>query len=222
MKNKIQLNIDAPCSEDFNSFSPTKKGGFCNSCNKEVIDFTKMTSDEIITFLSKKKDVCGRFKNEQLNATYELSTKRKSFFGYLSGIGMACIAFFTSSNLHGQEVKNQNETDTNNITKEGQIEQQFFTVKGVVVDDLGPIVGANVVVEGTTIGTTTNFDGYFEIGKKLKKGDVLVFTFVGMESKKVTIDGSNTNLNVTLEVNMKNCDFIVMGKVAKKGAYSSK
>ena len=202
MKNKTQLNIDAPCTEDFNSFAPTKKGGFCNSCNKEVIDFTKMTSDKIITYLSKKNDVCGRFKNEQLNATYELSTKRKSFFGYLSGIGMACIAFFTSSNLQAQEVKNQNETDTNNIIKEGTIEQHFFTVKGVVVDELGPIVGANVVVEGTKLGTTTDFDGKFEFKEKLKKGDVLVFSFVGMESKKVTIDGSNTNLNVELKVNM--------------------
>lgn len=222
MKNNFQLNIDSPCSEDFNSFSPTKKGGFCDSCKKEVIDFTKMTSDEIITFLNKKKDVCGRFKQEQLNSNYQVATNRKSFFGFLSGIGMACVAFFTSSNLQAQEIKNQNQTDDNNTTTEGNIEQQYFTVKGVVVDDLGPIPGTNVVLEGSKINTTTGYEGEFIFPEKLKKGDVLLFSFVGMDSKKVVIDGSNTNLIIELKVNMAVCDYLVIGKVAKKGVYSTK
>ena len=31
MKNKFYLNIDSPCSEDFNSFTPTKEGNFCST-----------------------------------------------------------------------------------------------------------------------------------------------------------------------------------------------
>ena len=38
---------------------------------------------------------------------------------------------------------------------------QSYTVKGVVVDDQGPVIGANVMVPGTTVGTATGLDGDF-------------------------------------------------------------
>ncbi|UGS21699.1 SusC/RagA family TonB-linked outer membrane protein [Flavobacterium cyclinae] len=73
---------------------------------------------------------------------------------------------------------------------------QEKTVTGVVSDELGPIAGANVVVEGTTRGTTTDFDGNYTI--KVKNGEVLVFSYTGKKNAKVTITAANS-YNITLK-----------------------
>jgi TonB-linked SusC/RagA family outer membrane protein len=72
---------------------------------------------------------------------------------------------------------------------------QQKTVTGVVSDDLGPVAGANVVVKGTTTGTTTDFDGNYSISAK--QGDVLVISYAG-STQSVTIGAANT-YNVTLK-----------------------
>lgn len=72
---------------------------------------------------------------------------------------------------------------------------QEKTVTGVVSDDLGPITGANVVIQGTTAGTTTDFDGKYAI--KAKQGDVLEISFVGM--KELVTVGSASVYDVTLQ-----------------------
>ena len=73
---------------------------------------------------------------------------------------------------------------------------QQKTVTGVVSDDLGPVAGANVVVKGTTTGTTTDFDGNYSISAK--QGDVLVISYAG-STQSVTVGAGNT-YNVTLKV----------------------
>lgn len=73
---------------------------------------------------------------------------------------------------------------------------QEKTVTGVVSDELGPIAGANVVVEGTTRGTTTDFDGNYTI--KAKQGEVLVITYSGKQTVKVTIAAANS-YNVSMK-----------------------
>ena len=77
-----------------------------------------------------------------------------------------------------------------------KITQQSETATGTVVDAMGPVIGASVVVKGTTNGTITDFDGNFSI-PGVKKGAVLEISFVGYSTKEVTWNG--TALNVTLE-----------------------
>ena len=72
---------------------------------------------------------------------------------------------------------------------------QEKTVTGLVSDELGPIAGANVVVQGTTRGTSTDFDGNFSI--KAKQGEVLVISYTGKKSSMVTI-GASSAYNVTM------------------------
>jgi len=75
--------------------------------------------------------------------------------------------------------------------------QSINEVSGRVVDESNaPIPGVNVVVLGTTIGTTTNMDGYYSITTPNNAAQ-LVYSFVGMNSKTLPI--SNQNMNVRLE-----------------------
>lgn len=69
MKNKaLELSIDSPCSENWANMLVTTKGAFCQQCQKEVIDFTKFSDDQIIEFVNNYKgSVCGKLKNSQID-----------------------------------------------------------------------------------------------------------------------------------------------------------
>jgi len=91
---------------------------------------------------------------------------------------------------------------------------QEKTVSGTVTESSGqPLPGASVVVRGSTSGTQTDFDGKFAI--KAKVGDILVFSYVGMEAKTVTVGASNT-VNVTLEEGLQLEEVIVTAQGIKR------
>ena len=74
MNTKLIITVPKPCKENWNSMSPDETGRFCKVCTKSVVDFTKMKSPEIQNYFIKNKDVnvCGRFKNEQLD-TFDIN-----------------------------------------------------------------------------------------------------------------------------------------------------
>jgi TonB-linked SusC/RagA family outer membrane protein len=70
-------------------------------------------------------------------------------------------------------------------------------ISGTVSDENGvPLPGATVVVQGTSIGVSTDFDGNYSIDAS--QGDTLVFSFVGYSSQSVIVGSSNT-LSVQLQ-----------------------
>ena len=90
---------------------------------------------------------------------------------------------------------------------------QEQTIKGVVSDALGSIPGVNIFVKGTNKSVQTDLDGKYEI--KAKKGDVLVFSFVGMENFVATIGASNV-LNVKMKAEGKVLEeVVILGYVSK-------
>lgn len=221
MKNQFSLNIKTPCSEKFDQFSPTPQGGFCGSCEKEVIDFTKMNTQEIVDYFKHKEtqNTCGRFNSGQLKA-YNQKRKRVSF---LSAIALACLSIFSLHSVQAQEAKKQNDSlDRNPSEIKSSKFQKHLIVKGNVSDGNTPLPGANIILEGTIIGTQTNFDGDFEFPKKLKTGDVLVFSYLGFTSQKVVITEENSTSKIKLKINMDMDSCILMGKVAVKKVYKSK
>lgn len=83
------------------------------------------------------------------------------------------------------------------MIQSGFAQAQSRSVSGNVtstVDGMG-IPGASIAVQGTKIGATTDFDGNYKI--EAKAGDVLVFSFIGFKSQKVTV-GTQQTINVTL------------------------
>jgi TonB-linked SusC/RagA family outer membrane protein len=67
------------------------------------------------------------------------------------------------------------------------VHAQTFSVKGNVADENGmPLLGVNVLVKDETRGTVTDFDGNFTLDN-VAAGDVIQFTYVGFESREITI-----------------------------------
>ncbi len=89
------------------------------------------------------------------------------------------------------------------------IAQRGITVKGAVVSasDNVPIPGVNVIVLNTTKGTTTDFDGNYQI--KVDKGDALQFSYIGFQSQTVIV-GDQTTINVSLTEDLAKLDEVVV------------
>ena len=86
---------------------------------------------------------------------------------------------------------------------------QERTVSGTVTsaDDGMPIPGVSVVIEGTTTGTVTDFDGNYDI--RVNPGDVLNFSFVGFVTKTISLVDQNV-INVALQTNTSELDEVVV------------
>ncbi|OCB70637.1 SusC/RagA family TonB-linked outer membrane protein [Flavobacterium piscis] len=101
--------------------------------------------------------------------------------------------------------------------------QLFFAqqrvISGTVSDVSGPVPGINVIVKGTKNGVQTDFDGKYSI--KAKTGDVLLFSYVGMQDVTITV-GTSSVVNAKMKEIGKELDEVVVvayGK-AKKSSYT--
>jgi TonB-linked SusC/RagA family outer membrane protein len=84
---------------------------------------------------------------------------------------------------------------------------QEKTVTGTVTDGKMPLPGVNVVIKGSSKGSSTDMDGKYSI--KAKVGDVLVVSFIGYDNKTITVGAANS-YNVTLKETAKVLDEVVV------------
>ncbi|MGY5848335.1 SusC/RagA family TonB-linked outer membrane protein [Salegentibacter sp. HM20] len=85
---------------------------------------------------------------------------------------------------------------------------QEATITGTVTDDNGlALPGVNVLIQGSNTGTQTDFEGQFSI--EARQGDVLVFSFIGMQTAQVTVGDSST-INVTLSEDSASLEEVIV------------
>jgi len=94
----MTLQPDGSCHENWNLMTPTDQGRFCGSCQKQVIDFSTKSLDEIKSFFGKlpeTEQVCGRFKNEQMKElTFDAFFRQFSRWRFLNKIAVICFFVF--------------------------------------------------------------------------------------------------------------------------------
>ncbi len=232
MKNAFQLSIKEPCTQKFDSFTKTTFGGFCEYCSKEVIDFTGMSQKEIISYFSTANtNTCGRLNKVQLsvNEPKAINNMNTNFVSK----GIAIFGFSLLALCAIPELNAQTSTETNSILKPttpmvvGRIavasqNQESYTVKGKVLDEEKlPLAGVNVVLKGSTVGVQTDFDGKFEFPRSLNTDDVLVFSYIGYETKEHVIKAGESS-TIDLTITFDSSDIFLMGEVVVDGVYESK
>ncbi len=86
---------------------------------------------------------------------------------------------------------------------------QDRTLSGRVVDDTGGgLPGVNVILKGTTTGTTTDIDGNYKLNVP-GEGGMLVFSFIGLEAQEITI-GARSTIDVTMASDVKQLTEVVV------------
>ncbi len=88
------------------------------------------------------------------------------------------------------------------------LQAQTVTVTGIITDASNqPLIGANVLIKGTSRGAYTDFDGKYSISAEA--GEVLVVSYTGFETKEVTI-GANTTIDVILAEDAQSLNEVVL------------
>lgn len=130
---------------------------------------------------------------------------------------MVCTGFMVLSPIHSMA--------TNSVS-EIQVSQQQQVIKGIVVDEAGEgIIGANVMVEGTKMGTITDFDGRFSLS--IPKGSKIKVSFIGYKDQIVSRFSAGKELRIVMEDDsqlLSEVEVVAYGsqkKVSVTGAISS-
>lgn len=84
---------------------------------------------------------------------------------------------------------------------------QNVAINGVVVDKIGPVIGASVLEKGTTNGTMTDLDGKFSL--TVKPGATIVISSIGYSTREIAVNGQ-TSFSVTLEEDSEFLDEVVV------------
>lgn len=107
-----------------------------------------------------------------------------------------------------QTIPNSTSQRTDSIrTVDSDLDLNARIISGVVSDASGFLPGANITVKNSHNGAQSDFDGKYQINAQ--EGDVLVYTFIGMNSVEITV-GESDVINVKMEENGNSLDEVVV------------
>jgi len=81
-------------------------------------------------------------------------------------------------------------------------------ISGVVSEENGALPGVNIIVKGTTIGTTTDFDGNYNL-ENIDPDAILIFSMLGFSSQELAVEG-HTIINVVMVEDLQSLDEVVL------------
>lgn len=211
MTHKIKISIRKPCHQNWQEMSLTEKGKFCANCQKEVIDFTNSSDKEILLVFNNSKDLCGQFRESQLDRNMHILKKKKSIWmisaaSIITFLGLGTQTATAQGNIRivqTDKKSDNNESHQTKITLENEI-------TGTVKDSIYPLPAASVENIRTKLKTTTDFDGNFRI--KAQKGDELLVTFIGMKTYKFIVNDSiDYTINMLIDPTCPAQEAIIIG-----------
>lgn len=234
MNKKLHLTVAKPCHENWDAMSPVEQGKFCGSCEKQVVDFSKMSDRQVAEFFKKPStgSVCGRFMSDQLDRTYEIPKKRIPWLRYF--FQMALPALFLSRASAQQPRMGKVTPSTSDTTKvhitdefrtmgivapcikgfEGdtlKVQPITKTIKGKVIDQKGaPVAYASIQAGKTKSIFFSDEKGEFDIRVTLvnNKGMVMISS-TGFDPKEINVENKTGYLTVQLTANADPNDILV-------------
>ena len=88
----MPVSIPKPCHENWDQMIPTQNGKHCQSCTKNVIDFTNFKPHEIDQFLINNPHACGRFYKHQISQDYHPNPSSQPQLKYACGLILLATA----------------------------------------------------------------------------------------------------------------------------------
>jgi TonB-linked outer membrane protein, SusC/RagA family len=180
----------------FSSFAATS----ASQSAKVNINGNNLTVEEFINQVEEQTDYLFVYSKSEVNTSENLSVAS----------GEKSVAQYLTEAFEESSMKYAFENDYIVLTKKmvNNAVQQGRTISGVVTDNRGEaIIGANVIVKGTTNGTVTDFDGNYRL--EVPSGATLQVSYIGYLTREVTI-GSSSILNVQLLEDTQALDEIVV------------
>ena len=201
---KYEIKIPKPCNSKWSEMTPTEKGMFCSSCEKEVIDFTNTSNYQLAQLLDGNQKICGKFKARQLNREI-LSAEHNQFSkaGLLVGIStllsIATPAFGQNKATEISIIEQLNQKGEQSVLPKK--ESDSIQIKGNAFDTSGGLASINIMIKGSSYGTQTDTDGNFSIPiatKEFGNNPTLVFSSIGFKMQEIEVTAQTGFLKVKM------------------------
>ncbi|MEM1134822.1 MAG: carboxypeptidase-like regulatory domain-containing protein, partial [Bacteroidota bacterium] len=88
-----------------------------------------------------------------------------------------------------------------------KIEQQVISGVVTSIEDGEPLPGVSILIKGTSVGTTTNFEGEYSIN--VSSSATLQFSFIGYETQEIEV-GNQTEIDIVMQVDLGQLDEVVV------------
>ena len=95
--------------------------------------------------------------------------------------------------------------------------QKGRIISGNVSDDVAPLIGVGVMIQGTNTGVVTDSDGNYTI-QNVKPTDVLVFSYIGYATEEIEV-GKSATINVVMKADARTIDDAVVVAVGYGDGY---
>lgn len=163
-----------------------------------------VTVGQLIHQIEKQTDYLVVFRNREVDTERIVTVRKKSgkIISYLEDAFKNTDITYEFDNKYILLLK-KNSTD-----KPAPVHQQTKKITGTVTDNNGePIIGANVVIKGTTTGTITDFNGRYTL--EVPQGAILQISYIGFLTKELAV-GNNKTADVRLSEDMQSIEEVVV------------
>lgn len=218
---RFKISIPQPCTEDWNTMTPTEKGKFCSSCQKEVFDFTDKLDSEIAKIMSKNKHgLCGRFRASQLQQVYTYKVIEPDKKNQLKYAAALALSVFTMKNVHAQSNKTTQEIISIDkldslIQTESKIDEDTITltISMIAKSTQKLIPNGKILISSKSKGyiKPNQIDKSGQLKVQLLKTDFpleFIFTANNFHVDSLIVEDINNNINLYLD---KSKEEIIMG-----------
>ncbi len=146
----VQFTIPEPCNVPWDGMTPVDSGRrHCASCDKVIVDFSKMSDDELMLYFRHSKGkVCGRFDNRQLDRRMPLLPERSQKARWWRALALLPLILFSKSARaqYEQVVNDSVPPDTAAVAKEALVPDSLVA-KQETTNDTVPVNDSTVARE---------------------------------------------------------------------------
>lgn len=204
MEPKFKSKICAVCSAGLllAANTPAWADSSYSESQRFSLQLTNVRISDVLTSVEKRSEYVFFYSDlirEELDKNVSVDAKAETIYQILSEVFQNTDLTFVINDRQ-IIIKHKNEV---------QQAPKGITINGTVRDaQQNPLIGVNVIIKGTTIGTTTDMNGNYFL-EVPNKNAVLTFSYIGFESQEVKV-GSQININVNLEEESNNLEEVVV------------
>lgn len=201
---KINLSNLKKCNQVWNDMPENEKGRLCLKCSNTIIDFRKMTDSEIAeTHLFSEQKVCGLYKKEQLakpkqkEKNIKINNWNSFYFGLFSFLSFSSYSQEKTEPIKTEQTEKKYDSISNEVIKNKPERQSIvkdsIIISGRLTDENNePLPGGNVIIKGTKIGASSDFDGLYRLSIKKEldslKKLTLIYSYIGYKTTERIIE----------------------------------
>lgn len=202
------IKIGYSCQQDWQAMSAVDSNKYCQSCNKIVIDFSRLSDEEILQYFEKQqgKKSCGYFNEQQLRSLNKrlASPSNTSFLKPL-----ILSTLISTSACHTPKDAHKSCTTTlshyellADISVEGELQ-----ITGSIVDENHePMIGANITLQQPLTGVSSDKNGQFKLSipKSADSTSLVSVEYTGYPVLNIQLlDIQNKHLKITMLADLR-------------------